>query len=97
MAAQLSRQLIGRHIEGVWHTGIIVYGVEYYFGGGISSDPPGRTPFGKLTKLIDFRCPNKDNIFRVHRDYLGFVYGIFKREQFKIHLRYISCLQAQLQ
>lgn len=41
MAAQFSRQLIGKHIEGVWHTGIVVYGKEYYFGGGISYDAPG--------------------------------------------------------
>ncbi|KAJ4452425.1 putative desumoylating isopeptidase 1 [Paratrimastix pyriformis] len=27
MAKQLSRQLLGHEIEGVWHTGVIVYGV----------------------------------------------------------------------
>jgi hypothetical protein len=48
MAAQFSRQLIGKHIEGVWHTGIVVFSKEYYFGGGISYDDPGRTPFGKI-------------------------------------------------
>ena len=36
MAAQFSRQLIGKYIEGIWHTGIVVYGKEFYFGGGIS-------------------------------------------------------------
>ena len=40
MAAQFSRQIIGKHIEGVWHTGIVVFNKEYYFGGGISYDPP---------------------------------------------------------
>ena len=38
-------------MEGVWHTGIVVYGQEYYYGGGISVDPPAATPFGKLTKF----------------------------------------------
>jgi hypothetical protein len=51
MAAQFSRQLIGKYVEGIWHTGIVVYGKEVYFGGGISYDPPGRTPFGKLTNF----------------------------------------------
>ena len=50
-AAQFSRQLIGKHIEGVWHTGIVVYNKEYYFGGGISYDAPAMTPFGRPTKV----------------------------------------------
>ncbi len=48
MAKKFSRQLVGGQIEGVWHTGIVIYGKEYYFGGGISYDLPARTPFGKL-------------------------------------------------
>ena len=29
------------------HTGIVVYGKEYYFGGGgVNADPPGTTPYG---------------------------------------------------
>jgi desumoylating isopeptidase 1 len=61
MAKQFSRALIGREIEGVWHTGIVVYGKEYYFGGGISYDPPSMTPFGKLNQLI-FKKINANSI-----------------------------------
>lgn len=49
MARQFSRQMIGKQVDGIWHTGIVVYGKEYYFGGGISYDPPGQTPFGKYS------------------------------------------------
>ena len=49
-AAQFSRQLVGTQISGVWHTGIVIYGKEFYFAGGISYDLPGRTPFGKQTE-----------------------------------------------
>eukprot|EP00002_Diphylleia_rotans_P021830 TRINITY_DN4258_c0_g1_i10.p2 TRINITY_DN4258_c0_g1~~TRINITY_DN4258_c0_g1_i10.p2 ORF type:complete len:515 (-),score=99.45 TRINITY_DN4258_c0_g1_i10:3028-4572(-) len=39
MAASFSQALIGKKIDGIWHTGVYVFGKEYYFGGGIQSDP----------------------------------------------------------
>ena len=39
MARQLSMGFLGRQIEGIWHTGIVVYGREYFFGGGIQNLP----------------------------------------------------------
>lgn len=42
----MSPALLGKQIEGIWHTGIVVFDREYYFGGGICSDPPGQTPYG---------------------------------------------------
>jgi hypothetical protein len=53
MAKQFSGMILGKTIDGVWHTGIVVYGKEYYFGGGISYDPPSRTPFGiSILKIL---------------------------------------------
>lgn len=44
MASIMSQVLIGRHIDGVWHTAIVVYGREYFFGpSGIQSVRPGTT------------------------------------------------------
>jgi hypothetical protein len=40
MAKSMSKSLCGVQIDGIWHTGIVVYGKEFYFGGGISYDPP---------------------------------------------------------
>ncbi|KAG6577970.1 putative peptidase [Phytophthora cinnamomi] len=34
MARQLSPALLGKTIDGVWHTGVLVFGQEYFFGGG---------------------------------------------------------------
>ncbi|KAG7400192.1 hypothetical protein PHYBOEH_006731 [Phytophthora boehmeriae] len=34
MARQLSPALLGKTIDGVWHTGVLVFGKEYFFGGG---------------------------------------------------------------
>ncbi|AYU82220.1 glycosyl hydrolase-like protein [Leishmania donovani] len=50
MARNLGPMLIGRELEGIWHTSIVVYGKEYYFDGGVGivSDPnPGHTRFGQ--------------------------------------------------
>ncbi|KAH8584935.1 UBA TS-N domain-containing [Cryptosporidium sp. chipmunk genotype I] len=35
MASQLSPMLLGRTIEAIYHTGVLVYGYEYFYGGGI--------------------------------------------------------------
>ncbi|KAF5741259.1 putative PPPDE thiol peptidase family protein [Tripterygium wilfordii] len=53
LARQLSTTFLGKVIEGIWHTGIVVYGNEYYFGGGISHDPAGTTPYGIPIKVVD--------------------------------------------
>jgi len=53
MARQFSQAMLGKQIDGIWHTGIVVYGREYYFGGGICDDPPSRTPYGSPVKTID--------------------------------------------
>ena len=53
LAKQLSMSLIGRQIDGVWHTGLVAYGKEYYFGSGISRDLPGKTPFGVPVKTLE--------------------------------------------
>jgi hypothetical protein len=52
LARQLSASLLGKVIEGIWHTGVVVYGNEYYFGGGIQKTPVGQTPYGRPLKTV---------------------------------------------
>lgn len=35
------------------HTGIVVFGNEYYFGGGIQHAPAGSTPYGTPIRVVD--------------------------------------------
>ncbi|XP_023935118.2 uncharacterized protein LOC112043776 [Bicyclus anynana] len=52
MAALLAPSIIGRHVEGVWHTGVVVYEREYFYGGtGVSSCAPGGTQLGAPYKV----------------------------------------------
>ena len=53
MAKQMSMAFIGKQIDGIWHTGIVVYNKEFFYGGGICYDLPAKTPFGTPTKTIE--------------------------------------------
>ena len=41
MAAAMSQQILGEQLDGIWHTGIRVFGKEWFFGGGIQVLPLG--------------------------------------------------------
>lgn len=52
MAAMMSQMLLGRHVEGIWHTAVVIFGKEYFYGGhGIQCCPPGATILGQPTKI----------------------------------------------
>lgn len=47
LARSMSMMIIGQQVDAVYHSSLIAFGREYYFGGGICCDPPRQTPFGK--------------------------------------------------
>jgi hypothetical protein len=52
LARQLSVQLLGKGIDGIWHTAIGVYGKEYYFGSGIQNNPIGQSLHGSPVQVM---------------------------------------------
>lgn len=54
MAKQMSQMFLGKMIEGVWHTSLLVYDREFYFGGGICEGAARKTPYGRPYKEIKF-------------------------------------------
>eukprot|EP01133_Synstelium_polycarpum_P015514 gene15514-18425_t len=48
----MSMAFVGKQLDGIWHTGICVYNIEYYFGGGILTDKPLHTPYGHPVQTI---------------------------------------------
>lgn len=82
MAKSFSQMLLGKSIEGVWHTSIVIYGIEYFFGGGICSDVPRKTPYGipvKEMKLGKSQIP-KD----LFEDYLKEINPIYTAESYNL-------------
>eukprot|EP00030_Apusomonadida_sp_AF-17_P001264 a181480_39.p1 GENE.a181480_39~~a181480_39.p1 ORF type:complete len:468 (-),score=149.01 a181480_39:28-1374(-) len=51
MARMLSPMFLGKQVEGIWHTGIVVYDEEHYFGGGLQIGRPGKTPYGAPVRV----------------------------------------------
>lgn len=52
MAKTMAPMFIGRSLDGVWHTSLVVYGKEFYYSGGICFDAPKTTQFGNPVKEI---------------------------------------------
>ncbi|CAE8683196.1 unnamed protein product, partial [Polarella glacialis] len=44
--------LFGDGLQRLWHTGIVVFGREYFFSSDAIYDIPGKTSFGTPTKVI---------------------------------------------
>ena len=40
MARQFSPMMVGKLVEAIYHSSIVVYGTEYFFGGGICRGVP---------------------------------------------------------
>jgi hypothetical protein len=52
MAKGMSMMMIGQQVDAIYHTSIVVYGREYFFGGGICNMAPKTTPYGKPIQEI---------------------------------------------
>ncbi|XP_028264294.1 desumoylating isopeptidase 1b [Parambassis ranga] len=54
MARQLSPVMLGKQLDGIWHTAIVVHGKEFFFvGGGVNSCSPGGTHLGEPDSIVD--------------------------------------------
>lgn len=69
LARQLSMSFLGKAIEAIWHTGVVVYGTEYFFGAGIQQTPAGTAPYGAPLKVIDLGVTHvPKDVFEMYLD-----------------------------
>ncbi|KAL3897232.1 MAG: hypothetical protein SGCHY_003565 [Lobulomycetales sp.] len=59
MARTLSLQLTGRQIDAIYHTSVVAFGMETYFGQGILQESPGSTMHGRPIQVIDMGDTHK--------------------------------------
>ncbi|KAF9158713.1 hypothetical protein DFQ26_007312 [Actinomortierella ambigua] len=53
MARSMSLNVTGRQIDGIWHTSVVVFGREWYYGQGVMNSVPGGTMHGTPLERID--------------------------------------------
>ena len=94
LATQLSPSLLGQQINGIWHTGVFVYGREYFYGGGgtgsgsqsgISST--GSTDFSSMNGLHPVQEIPLGNTHKTKREFEAFlqrIAGRFRCEDYSL-------------
>lgn len=53
LASQLSLSLIGKQIDGIWHTSVVVFDREIFYGRGIQITTPGASHHGQPLQVLD--------------------------------------------
>ncbi|KAI2706692.1 hypothetical protein DTO012A7_4702 [Penicillium roqueforti] len=84
MARMYSLALTGIQMDAIYHTSIVLNGIEYYFGQGIQTATPGSTHHGQpmeVVKLGTTELPNE-----VIEEYLGSLATIYTPESYDLFL-----------
>ena len=80
---KICKFMTGIEIEGVWHSSLVVFGSEYFFGGGIQKDYPGCTPYGTPLKKRLFGKTTKTK--KEFEDYLLTIDNVYNAENYHIY------------
>ncbi|KAL9635212.1 MAG: hypothetical protein Q9164_003607 [Protoblastenia rupestris] len=80
----MSRSLLGVHIEAVYHTSLVLGGVEYFFGGGVQTAYPSSTHHGKPMEVIPMG--QTQLLVEVILEYLESLKAIYTMESYDLFL-----------
>ncbi|CAE6457816.1 unnamed protein product, partial [Rhizoctonia solani] len=69
LAKALSMQMTGKQIDGIWHTSVVVFGKEIFYGQGINTTAPGHSHHGRPLQIVDFGETAIDEV--TFNDYLN--------------------------
>ena len=80
---KICKFMTGIEIEGVWHTSLVVYGREYFFGGGVQCGYPECTPYGTPLKKSLFGKTTKTR--KEFEDYLKTLDDVYNADTYHIY------------
>lgn len=86
-AKWLSPLLVGKRLDGLWHTSLVVYGHEYWYGGAVFQSTPGNTTFGAPSNIIDLPAQT----MRTHGDFVKFLSRVLAHEFTSDSYDILSC------
>jgi len=78
----MSPMLIGKTVDGIYHTGLVVYGIEFYYGGGICQGQPKKTPYGYPIKEMNLGSTEIPK--EMFLDYLKDIKSKFSQENYHV-------------
>jgi desumoylating isopeptidase 1 len=91
MARQLSEAIVGIPLEGFWHTSVVAYGVETYFGHGIQQSLPAQTHHGYPQEVIEMgRTEIPPELFREFLEDLNSKYHAASYDLFENNCNHFS-------
>ncbi|GAA5933845.1 hypothetical protein JCM1841_001316 [Sporobolomyces salmonicolor] len=88
LAALWGQALTGRVVEGIWHTSLVLYGMEVWFGQGIAiKSPPGTTHHGTPRKRIPMGTTQLSK--ETFLEYINGIREVYQAD--KYHLLTFNC------
>lgn len=88
LASTLGQQLTGKQIDGIWHTALVLFDMEIFYGQGVSIiSPPGTTHHGQPNRILDMGTTQLDR-----NTFLEYIQGIKETYQAdRYHLLDFNC------
>ncbi|KAL7418862.1 hypothetical protein Q5752_006546 [Cryptotrichosporon argae] len=87
LAKSMSLMLTGKQIDGIWHTSVVVFGREIFFGQGIMEAKPGMTHHGPPMQVIE--CGTTEIDPDTFQEYLASLHELYTPS--KYHLIDFNC------
>ncbi|ODN76031.1 hypothetical protein L202_05982 [Cryptococcus amylolentus CBS 6039] len=87
LAKSMSMMLTGKQIDGIWHTSVVAFGREVYYGQGILQSTPGTTHHGPPQEVIDLGETHIDE--ETYFEYIASLGEMYQPD--KYHLIEFNC------
>ncbi|KAF2762742.1 DUF862-domain-containing protein [Pseudovirgaria hyperparasitica] len=85
LIVQFSLSLVGTHIDAVYHTSVVLGGIEYFFGQGIQTSQAGTTHHGNPMEVIDIG--HTDLPMELILEYLESLKQIYTAESYDLFMK----------